>query len=61
MNKYGEDVEEPHACGGFVTFYACDSSVLGTESVSVSLHPDEARLLALRLIKMADEAEDQEW
>ncbi len=27
----------------------------------LSLHPDEARLLALRLIREADEADKQEW
>lgn len=58
MSKYGEDVAEPYAHGGLVQLsiragYAADAFA--------TLSPDEARLLALRLIKMADEAEGQEW
>lgn len=50
MSKYGEGVEEPSASGGVIIIEA-----------RAVLSPDEARLLGLRLIKMADEAEGQEW
>lgn len=49
MSKYGEGVSEPYAFSGLVT--------LSTDTQKVDLSPDEARLLGLRLIKMADEAE----
>lgn len=60
MSKYGDDVDVPYAHGGSVTLPVREFS----EPVSwlrASLTPDEARLLGLRLIKMADEAEAQEW
>ncbi|MFJ3248337.1 hypothetical protein [Streptomyces sp. NPDC086782] len=57
MSKYGEDVDEPYAHGGLVHVRVSDYD--GGARASIS--PDEARLLGLRLIKMADEAEAQEW
>lgn len=59
MTKYGEGVYEPSAHGGFVNLTV--EEPYGESSVRAHLHPDEARLLGLRLIKMADEAEGQEW
>lgn len=58
MSKYGEGVEEPYAWSGSVNLRIDEEY---GESAKTSLHPDEARLLALRLIKMADKAEGQEW
>ncbi|PPS86429.1 hypothetical protein [Streptomyces sp. MH60] len=58
MSKYGEGVEEPYAFSGLVSVVIDEP--LG-ERAQTSLSPDEARLLGLRLIKTADEAEAQEW
>ncbi|MCQ6554779.1 hypothetical protein NPS70_16460 [Streptomyces sp. C10-9-1] len=57
MSKYGEGVEEPYAFSGRVKFNVSDYDAV----VHADIAPDEARLLALRLIKMADEAEGQDW
>ncbi|MER7922162.1 hypothetical protein ABTY96_03325 [Streptomyces sp. NPDC096057] len=58
MSKYGDGIEEPYAFGGFVTLSVREFSE--TDSwLKSDLRPDEARLLGLRLIKMADEAEAQ--
>jgi hypothetical protein len=60
VSKYGDDVDEPYARGGEVVLPVREFS----EPVSwlvATLTPDEARLLGLRLIKTADEAEAQEW
>jgi hypothetical protein len=59
MSMYGDDVGEPYAEGGIVTlpvveFRDPDSWLYP------SMSPDEARLLGLRLIKLADEAEEQD-
>ncbi|WP_228973415.1 hypothetical protein [Streptomyces sp. DH12] len=56
MSKYGKEVEEPYAHGGLVMLDIRDYDARAVTSIS----PDEARLLALRLIKTADEAEGQE-
>lgn len=56
MSKFGTGVREPYAHGGLVIM----SQELPTQ-VSVQVSPDEARLLGLRLIKLADEAEAQGW
>ncbi|MFE5828722.1 hypothetical protein ACFQ8W_00375 [Streptomyces sp. NPDC056508] len=59
-SKYGEDVDEPWAHDGLVTLPIREFSE--PESwLYTKLTPDEARLLGLRLIKMTDEAERQEW
>lgn len=58
MSKYGNGVEEPRARTGLVHI-AIDEEY--GDRAEASLSPDEARLLGLRLIKMADEAEAQEW
>ncbi|WDM16724.1 hypothetical protein J3S85_37805 [Streptomyces lavenduligriseus] len=58
MSQYGEGVEEPYTFSGFVKL-TIDEEYGG--KARASLRPDEARLLGLRLIKMADEAEEQEW
>lgn len=58
MSKYGEGVEEPYARGGIVHF-GIDMGYMAATLAGIS--PDEARLLGLRLIKVADEAEEQEW
>ncbi|MEU1074309.1 MULTISPECIES: hypothetical protein [unclassified Streptomyces] len=58
MNQYGDGIEEPYAHGGAVHF---GLKAGHTASTSVRISPDEARLLGLRLIKVADEAEGQEW
>ncbi|MFJ6237953.1 hypothetical protein ACIQH0_28185 [Streptomyces griseus] len=55
--KYGKGVHEPYAHGGTVRLGVEDYD--GRSHTGIS--PDEARLLGLRLIKMADEAEGQEW
>ncbi|AKZ59174.1 hypothetical protein SAM23877_6129 [Streptomyces ambofaciens ATCC 23877] len=57
MSKYGEGVREPFATSGLINVSIEDYD----GSSHTSIHPDEARLLGLRLIKMADEAEAQEW
>ncbi|WP_326742598.1 hypothetical protein [Streptomyces sp. NBC_01768] len=57
MSKYGTGVDEPYAFGGFVMLRVDEEY---GESAKVDISPDEARLLGLRLIKMADEAEGQE-
>ncbi|MFI9123865.1 hypothetical protein ACIGW0_31490 [Streptomyces bikiniensis] len=54
MSKYGDGVHEPYAFSGSVNLTVDDYD--GRAQTSIS--PDEARLLGLRLIKMADEAED---
>jgi hypothetical protein len=58
VSQYGEGVHEPRAHSGLVSLAVEEPY---GPSAGVSIHPDEARLLALRLIKMADEAEGQEW
>jgi hypothetical protein len=58
VSKYGEGVEEPYAHGGLVQV---GIRVGYAAHTLTSITPDEARLLGLRLIKMADEAEAQEW
>ncbi len=58
MSKYGEGVEEPYAFSGLVNIVIDEEY---GERAEASVHPDEARLLGLRLIKVADEAEAQEW
>ncbi|MFB7823862.1 hypothetical protein [Streptomyces hydrogenans] len=55
--KYGDGVEEPYAFSGVVQVGVQDYDGRARASIS----PDEARLLGLRLIKAADEAEGQEW
>ncbi|MET7939653.1 hypothetical protein [Streptomyces sp. NPDC005302] len=57
MSKYGEGVDEPYAHTGLVSLTVRDYDGRAVTSIA----PDEARLLGLRLIKMADEAEAQEW
>ncbi|MER5501361.1 hypothetical protein ABT096_29730 [Streptomyces sp. NPDC002561] len=57
MSKYGADVDEPYAHVGRVKLRVSDYD----GSAVTGLSPDEARLLGLRLIKTADEAEAQEW
>lgn len=58
MSQYGEGVYEPRAHSGLARLTVEEPY---GPSASVSIHPDEARLLGLRLIKMADEADSQEW
>jgi hypothetical protein len=58
VSKYGEGVHEPYAHGGLVRLLI-DPKV--DKWGSSDLSPDEARLLGLRLIKMADEADGQDW
>jgi hypothetical protein len=58
VSKYGEGVLDPHAAGGLVSI---GIRVGYAAATLTSLSPDEARLLGLRLIKTADEAEAQEW
>ncbi|MFD5161030.1 hypothetical protein ACFWMJ_23625 [Streptomyces hawaiiensis] len=60
MSKYGDGIDEPYAHGGLVTLPVREFSD-PVSWLNTSLSPDEARLLGLRLIKMADEAEAQEW
>ncbi|KDQ65744.1 hypothetical protein [Streptomyces sp. NTK 937] len=60
MNAYGNDVGEPYAEGGIVTLPVVEFRDPDSWLHS-SMTPDEARLLGLRLIKLADEAEEQEW
>jgi hypothetical protein len=57
VSKYGEGVGEPYAYSGLVSVCVND----GCEAATADLTPDHARLLGLRLIKLADEAEAQEW
>jgi hypothetical protein len=57
VSKYGDDVKEPYAFSGLVSITIDEKY---GERASASITPDEARLLGLRLIKMADEAEDEE-
>ncbi|MFB7479554.1 hypothetical protein ACFUEM_08610 [Streptomyces anulatus] len=57
MSKYGKEIEEPFARGGLVVLDVRDYDSRAVTSIA----PDEARLLGLRLIKLADEAEGQEW
>lgn len=56
--KYGGEVHDPYAFTGFVMLIIDE---MRGGSAKADLKPDEARLLGLRLIKMADEAEGQEW
>ncbi|MFB7114060.1 hypothetical protein [Streptomyces sp. NPDC056291] len=58
MSKYGDGIDEPYAHGGQVQVSV---GVGYSAAFLTSISPDEARLLGLRLIKMADEAEAQEW
>lgn len=58
MSQYGEGVYEPRAHSGLVSLTVEEPY---GPSASTTIHPDEARLLALRLIKMADEADSQDW
>lgn len=58
MSKYGDGVEEPYAFSGFVNLFIDEEY---GHRAKAALAPDEARLLGLRLIKMADEAEAQQW
>ena len=58
MTKYGEGVYEPYAHAGLVNLTT--EEFMGEHSVSTDLSPDQARLLGLRLIRMADEADSQE-
>lgn len=59
MSKYGEGVEEPYVFSGLVTLVVKEFSDPDTW-LTTTLAPDEARLLGLRLIKAADEAEAQD-
>lgn len=58
MSKYGTEIPEPYAFSGSVMIHV-DEEYGGAAKATIS--PDEARLLGLRLIKLADEAEGQEW
>lgn len=58
MSKYGTEITEPYAFSGSVMIHI-DEEYGGSAKAGVA--PDEARLLGLRLIKLADEAEKQEW
>lgn len=58
MSKYGDGVGVPYAFNGSVRIVIDEEY---GDRAEASLEPDEARLLGLRLIKMADEAEAQEW
>jgi hypothetical protein len=58
VSKYGDGVDEPYANGGTVQISVRAGYAAAAFAV---LNPDEARLLGLRLIKLADEADAQEW
>ncbi|QNE74012.1 hypothetical protein F0344_04805 [Streptomyces finlayi] len=54
-------IKDAYAFGGSVTLHMnpvyCDVS----RPLAAGLTPDEARLLGLKLIRLADTAEKQEW
>jgi hypothetical protein len=54
-------VKDAYAHGGTVTLHVDPVYCDVMRPLAANLTPDEARLLGLKLIRLADKADEQEW
>ncbi|MEV8015656.1 hypothetical protein AB0O76_04710 [Streptomyces sp. NPDC086554] len=54
-------IKDAYTHGGTVTLHMDPVYCDVTRPLAAGLSPDEARLLGLKLIRLADKADEQEW